>query len=233
VTLAVERLSISFGRTAALREVSFTVHPGQRLGLVGPNGAGKTTLLDGISGLVRPDEGEVWLGATRLTGLAPDRVAGAGVARTFQTPRILGRLTVEANARAGRAVDAGPWLARVGLEARRGDLAAGLTPGEARRLELARALAGEPRVLLLDEPFGGLTAGETDALARVLEQAAAPGRVVILVEHKLAVIRRLADRVVVLQHGEAIFDGPPAAMGASLRVLDAYLGRVGGHVGAG
>jgi branched-chain amino acid transport system ATP-binding protein len=224
VTLAVEDLSVRFGRTAALDGVTFTVAPGERVGLVGPNGAGKTTLLDAISGFVRPARGAVRLAEGRLTGLAPDAVARAGVGRAFQSARLFTRLTVEANVRAGRALDPRPWLALVGLEARRHDLASALTPGEGRRLELARALAGQPRLLLLDEPFGGLDHAETDAMTVLLERAAAPGCITVLVEHKLGLVTRLCRRVVALHLGGMIFDGPAAGLRSDPRVLQAYLG---------
>ncbi len=225
MTLAIERVSVSFGPTAALRDVSLTAAPGERIGLIGPNGAGKSTLLDVISGFVPPAAGSVRLGGVRLTGRSPDAVARAGVGRVFQSPRLFTRLTVEENVRAGRPLDPRPWLAIAGLESRRGDLAAALTPGEARRLELARAMAGRPRLLLLDEPFGGLTAAEAAAMAAWLDGAAAPGCITVVVEHKLAVLTRLCPRVVTLHLGEKIFDGPPGALRADPRVLEAYLGR--------
>jgi ABC-type branched-subunit amino acid transport system ATPase component len=224
VTLAVEGLTVWFGTTAALVHVEFTVSPGERLGLVGPNGAGKTTLLDVIGGLVAPRAGRVRLGGRVLGGLAPDRVAREGVARTFQTPRLFRQMTVAANVRAGRALDPGPWLALAGLADRRDELAATLTPGEARRVELARALASDPRVLLLDEPCGGLTVAETDAMAALIRRAATPGRITILVEHKLDVIAQVCERVAVLHHGEKIFDGPASAFRLDPRVHEAYLG---------
>jgi len=225
VTLGLERVSVRFDGTEALRGVSFGVAPGERLGLIGPNGAGKTTLLDVVSGLVRPVAGAVRLGETRLTGLGADAIARAGVGRAFQSPRLFARMTVEENVRAGRALDARPWLAFAGLEARRAELAGALTPGEGRRLELARALAGGPRVLLLDEPFGGLTPGETEAMAALVLQAAVPGRITLLVEHRLGVVTRLCPRVVVLHLGETIFDGPAAALRSDPRVIEAYLGQ--------
>ncbi len=225
MTLAVEGVSVRFDGTEALRGVSLAAAPGERLGLVGPNGAGKTTLLDAVSGLLRPVAGAVRLGETRLTGLGADAVARAGVGRAFQSPRLFTRMTVEENVRAGRVLDARPWLALVGLEARRAELAGALTPGEGRRLELARALAGEPRVLLLDEPFGGLTPAETEAMAALVLRAGAPGRITLLVEHKLAVVTRLCPRVVVLHLGEKIFDGPAASLRGDPRVVEAYLGR--------
>jgi branched-chain amino acid transport system ATP-binding protein len=224
VTLALARVSVCFGGTEALRDVSLAAAPGERVGLVGPNGAGKTTLLDAVSGLVRPVAGAVRLGERRLTGLGPDAVARAGVGRAFQSPRLFTRMTVEENVRAGRVLDARPWLGFVGLEARRAELAGALTPGEGRRLELARALAGEPRVLLLDEPFGGLAAAETEAMAALVLRAAAAGRITLLVEHKLGVVVRLCPRVVVLHLGEKIFDGPGASLRSDARVVEAYLG---------
>src|SRR5262249_35145934 len=153
--LAVDAVSVSFGSTVALRGVSLTAAPGERIGLVGPNGAGKSTLLDVISGFVRPAAGSVRLGSSPLTGRPPEAVAREGVGRVFQSPRLFTRLTVEENVRAGRRLDPRPWLASAGLDARGGDLAGALTPGEARRLELVRVLAGRPRLLLLDEPFAG------------------------------------------------------------------------------
>jgi ABC-type branched-subunit amino acid transport system ATPase component len=225
VKLSLDRVSVSFGRLAALDGVSFTAEHGERVGLVGANGAGKTTLLDVITGLTRPRSGTVHLGATRLTGRAPEQVARAGVARTFQSPRVAPWMTVAENVRAGRRVDAERWLRLAGLEARRDELAAALTRAEARRVELARALAGHPRVLLLDEPFGGLTTVESDSLAALLTHDPAAERIVILVEHRLGIVRRLADRVVVLHRGEGIFDGAPGAMGDDPAVLQAYLGR--------
>jgi branched-chain amino acid transport system ATP-binding protein len=225
VTLGVEEVSVRFAGLTALSRVSLTIRPGERVGLVGPNGAGKTTLLDVISGLTPPSAGSVRLDGARLTGLPPEAVARAGIGRTFQSPRLFTRLTLEENVRAGRALDPRPWLERVGLWPRRGELAAALTPGDARRLELARALAGAPRVLLLDEPLGGLTPQETAALVAWLDRAIPPDRIAILVEHKLDVVARLCPRVAVLHLGEKIFDGPAAALRSDPRVIEAYLGR--------
>ncbi|TPW17635.1 MAG: branched-chain amino acid transport system ATP-binding protein, partial [Elusimicrobia bacterium] len=135
--LSVEGVSVRFAGISALSSVSLAVAAGERLGVVGPNGAGKTTLLNVITGLVSPAAGAIRLDGQTLTGLPPDAVARAGVARTFQSARLFSRMTVAQNVRAGRPLDAEPWLRLVGLLARRGDLAAALTPGEARRLELA------------------------------------------------------------------------------------------------
>jgi branched-chain amino acid transport system ATP-binding protein len=224
MTLSLDGVSVRFDGAEALRDVSLAVAPGECLGLLGPNGAGKTTLLDAISGRVRPVAGVVRLGDRRLTGLGVDAVARAGVGRAFQSPRLFTRMTVEENVRAGRPLDAAPWLAFAGLEARRAELAGALTPGEGRRLELARALAGEPRVLLLDEPFGGLTAAEAEVMASLVLRAVTPERIVLLVEHRVGLVTRLCPRTVVLHLGEKIFDGPSASLASDPRVVQAYLG---------
>lgn len=228
MTLSVDDVSLSFDGTAALTRVSLSAGPGECLGLIGPNGAGKTTLLNVISGLARPRSGRVVLFGRPLIGLEPDRVAQAGVARTFQSPRLFTRMTVGENVRCGRAVDAEPWLSFCGLHRRRDDLAAVLTPAEARRLELARALAAEPDLLLLDEPCGGLNPAEAEATTALLKRAITRRRITLLVEHKLDVIARLCERAVVLHLGEKIYDGPVATLRNDPRVVAAYLGRARG-----
>ncbi len=224
MTLYVEDVTVRFGAERVLGAITLMVKPGERVGLIGPNGAGKTTLLNVINGLVTPASGRLRLDGTSLGGASPERVARLGVARTFQSPRVFAQLTVEQNVRAGRRLDVEPWIEWAGLGTRRGGLAERLSPGEARRLELARALASDPRVLLLDEPCGGLNPAETLAMADLIARAATPDRLTILVEHKLGVVRRLCDRIVVLHLGETIFDGPPAALADHPRVLEAYLG---------
>ncbi len=224
MTLAIEGVTVHFAGLAAVDEVSLQVAPGEWLGLVGPNGAGKSTLLDVVSGLVRPRSGRVTLFDRPLTGLPPERVAHAGVSRTFQSPRLFTRMTVRENARAGRALDPRASLRWARLDARADELAAALTPAGARRLELARAVAGAPELLLLDEPCGGLNAAETDEMVRLIREAATPDRIVILVEHKLGVIRRLCRRAVVLHLGRLIHDGPVDALERDPRVVEAYLG---------
>ena len=224
MTLAIEGVTVHFAGLAAVDEVSLQVAPGEWLGLVGPNGAGKSTLLDVVSGLVRPRSGRVTLFDRPLTGLPPERVAHAGVSRTFQSPRLFTRMTVRENARAGRALDPRASLRWARLDARADELAAALTPAGARRLELVRAVAGAPELLLLDEPCGGLNAAETDEMVRLIREAATPDRIVILVEHKLGVIRRLCRRAVVLHLGRLIHDGPVDALERDPRVVEAYLG---------
>jgi ABC-type branched-subunit amino acid transport system ATPase component len=225
VKLQAEGLSVRFDGVRALEDVTLSAVPGERLGLVGPNGAGKTTLLNAISGLVPVERGCIALLGRRLDRLDAAGVARAGVGRTFQSPRLVPRMTVEENLRAGRRVDAEPWLRWAGLAERRRDLAGSLTLGEARRLELARALGGEPAALLLDEPCGGLTPTETEAMVALLASAAAPPRITLLVEHKLGVVSRLCERTVVLHLGRKIFDGPSRDLHRDPRVLEAYVGR--------
>ncbi|MBI4636797.1 MAG: ATP-binding cassette domain-containing protein [Candidatus Rokubacteria bacterium] len=231
--LGVSRLRVSFGRFEALGGIDLDVADGERVGLVGPNGSGKTTLLDAISGLVRPASGGVAIGGRPTLGFSPDAIARLGVARCFQTPRLFERMTVLLNARAGqygRGGTAGDGdeplglLERCGLGPLRDRLAAELPPAARRRLELARALAARPRLLLLDEPCSGLAAAETEEAVALLQWAAS-GRTLVIVEHRLPVLRRLCSRLVVLDRGRIVADGSPATVEAGRALTDAYLGR--------
>ena len=223
--LRVENVVVSFGALRALDGVTVAAGPGERVGLVGPNGAGKTTLLDAMGGLAPLAAGRIELGGIELGRRDPAAIARLGVARTFQSPRVFPNLTVEENIRCGRRLDADSWLDWAGLGSRRRELGEALAPGEMRRLELARALAGGPRLLLLDEPCGGLGPADTDAMSALIRRASTPERIVILVEHKLGVVRRLCERVVALSAGTVIFDGPASGLARDPRVAEAYLGR--------
>jgi ABC-type branched-subunit amino acid transport system ATPase component len=223
--LRVENVVVSFGPLRALDGVTVAAGPGERVGLVGPNGAGKTTLLDAMGGLVPLAAGRIELGGIELGRRDPAAIARLGVARTFQSPRVFAHLTAEENIRCGRRLDADPWLDWAGLGSRRRELGEALGPGEMRRLELARALAGAPRLLLLDEPCGGLGPADTDTMTALVRRASTPERIVILVEHKLGVVSRLCERVVALSAGTVIFDGPASALARDPRVAEAYLGR--------
>ena len=222
-----------FGGVTALCGVDVEARDGEIVALIGPNGAGKTTLLNVLSCVLPPARGEVFLGGARLTGRRPHVAARAGLTRTFQNLQLFGSLSVAENvrvareARLGRTVDdaeAARWLARVGLAERAGDPAEALSFGQRRHLELARALATEPRVLLLDEPAAGLSALERIALHELLLGLRADGVTVLLVEHDLELALGLADRVIVLDQGEKIADATPEAVRSDPRVIAAYLG---------
>jgi ABC-type branched-subunit amino acid transport system ATPase component len=230
-----------FGGLAALTDVGFRVAPGEIVGLIGPNGAGKTTLFNVISGLVPPTTGSLRLGGRDITGLPAHRIARLGIGRTFQSPRLFPHLTAMQNVMlgalfrpraaasrrtaAGDAAEALRALEFVDLAHRAGALAAGEPTGRRKLVELAMALAARPRVLLLDEPMAGLTPGEVGVAMRLIRRIRDErGAAVFWVEHVMEAIMGVADRVVVLHHGETIAEGPPAAVAADPRVLDAYLG---------
>jgi ABC-type branched-subunit amino acid transport system ATPase component len=209
------------------------------LGLIGPNGAGKTTLLNVLSGTVRPTGGEVRLDGRRVRGMRPDRLARAGVERTFQQLETFGSLSVlenvlvplEARNRfaptARLRSEAGALLAGLGLAGLLDVPVSTLPLSTQRRVEVARALAGRPRLLLLDEPLAGLSRAERDELAALVRRVADSGVTVVLVEHDVAAVMRTSDRVVVLDHGRLLADGPPAQVQADERVRGAYLGNPG------
>ena len=237
--LEVERVSRSFGGVAALTEVSLGIAAGEVVGLIGPNGSGKTTLLNVITGISPADRGRVRFDDRDVTGLRPDRIAAFGIARTFQTPRILHRMTVLENLAA--ALFAGSprvrWLRSAdrervlglldecGLGHRTGELASRLTLPEQRRLELVRTLVADPMLILLDEPAGGMTPAETEGMTRLISNVAAKGRTCIVIEHKIDMISSLCKRICVLNFGRVIADGETAAVLEDEAVLDAYLGR--------
>ena len=237
--LEVERVSRSFGGVAALTDVSVRVTAGEVVGLIGPNGSGKTTLLNVVTGISPADEGRVRFDGREVTNLRPDRIAATGIARTFQTPRILHRMTVLQNLAA--ALFAGsPKVRRLsaddrarldglleecGLGRRVDELASKLTLPEQRRLELVRTLVTDPKLILLDEPAGGMTPAETEGMARLIAEVAARGRTCIVIEHKIDMISSLCERICVLNFGRVIADGTTAAVLEEEAVLEAYLGR--------
>jgi branched-chain amino acid transport system ATP-binding protein len=233
--LEIDDLTVRFGGLTALSHVSFRVDAGEIVGLIGPNGAGKTTLFNVVTGLVRPTDGAVRFRGTPTTRLPAFRIARLGLARTFQLVRILPSLSVVQNVRlgldfvgrrraAGSAEEAHRLLARVGLAERAGDEARALPLADRKRLEIARALATAPALLLLDEVLSGIRAAEARALMGLIREIRAEGTTIIMIEHIMKAIMALSDRVVVLHHGEKIADGPPAAVAGDAAVIEAYLG---------
>ena len=233
--LEVRDVTMRFGGLTALKQVSLVADQGI-LGLIGPNGAGKTTLFNCISGFLRPTEGEVLFQGQPIHRRRPHQIVALGIARTFQIVKPFSDLTVEENVLSGLGKPIYPrlhafWQRTDGPEARarvQGLLErVGLLPfGLQRRLEIARALATEPRLLLLDEPAAGLTSGEAESLAALVRQLAEEGMAIILIEHNMRFAMNLCHRLVVLNRGEILAEGRPEEIQRNEAVIDAYLGRV-------
>jgi len=233
--LELRGVTVHFGGLTAVARVDLDVRAGETVGLIGPNGAGKTTLFNVITGTLRPDAGTVRLGGERIDGLRPSAVARRGLRRTYQIVRPFSNLSVRDNVflgalfsrsgGEGAAARAREMLAMVGLDDKRDMLARDLNLVEKKKLDLARALAANPAVLLLDEVLAGLNPTEIDRSLDLLERIhTAKGGTIVMVEHVMRAIMRISRRVVVLHHGEKIADGPPDAVGCDRRVIEAYLG---------
>ena len=229
--LQVARLRKAFGGIRAVDDVSFAVEAGALVALIGPNGAGKTTCFNCINGQLAPDEGTVMLGSARIDGLAPFAIARQGVGRTFQVPATFASMTVRENALVAlrahglQAADADALLARVGCADIADAHCAALAYGDAKRVELALALAGQPRLLLMDEPTAGMSPNSRRRLMQVASGLAKHDRIAVLfTEHDMDVVFAFADRVIVLDHGRVIADGSPAHVRADPLVQAVYLG---------
>jgi branched-chain amino acid transport system ATP-binding protein len=236
--LRVDAISKRFRGLTALSTVSFEVARGELLLVIGPNGAGKTTLFNVITGFDAPEEGHVVLGNRPITGLSPHVIVGRGLARTFQIPRPFKSLTVAETADLARPSRVGTIigtldssrrrladqvLERVQLWDRRDEPAGTLSQGDLKLLEVARALATNPALLLLDEPYAGLGPTEMTRLTSVIMELHAAGLTLVIIEHKLRELMQLAQRVVVLNYGEKIADGSPAEISRDPQVLQAYM----------
>jgi branched-chain amino acid transport system ATP-binding protein len=232
--LDVTKLSKRFGGLQAVGGLDLSMAQGEMLGMIGPNGAGKTTVFNLLSGFLPPDGGEVHFRGRALHGLKPHEICRLGLARTFQIVRPFPQLSVVENVRIAAlvrhpamadALDAARAVVeRVGLAARLREPAAGLTLADRKRLELARALATEPSLLLLDEVMAGLHATEIDAMVRLIGAINEGGVSVLLIEHNMRAVMSLSHRILVLSFGEKIAEGPPRAVAADRRVIEAYLG---------
>ncbi|MGQ9670993.1 MAG: ABC transporter ATP-binding protein [Desulfosoma sp.] len=247
--LSLRRLTKSFGGLTAVHNVSFDVDAGSIVGLIGPNGAGKTTVFNLITGIYRPDQGEILFNNTSLLGLRTHRIISLGIGRTFQTIRLFQNLSVLENVLAGchcrmrfgavaamlglkrhrreeeKAVEqALGALAFVGLHKNALQPAKNLSYGNQRLLEVARALATQPKLLILDEPAGGMNEQETQDLIELIRRIRSRGITVLLIEHDMNLVMRVCEKIVVLEYGSRIAEGTPSEIKANPRVIEAYLG---------
>ncbi len=234
--LEVKRITKQFGGLVSLNELTLEIHEGEIVGLIGPNGAGKTTLFNTIAGYYQPDSGEIVYNGKEITGLRPDQINKMGIARTFQTMRPFVNMTVLENVMVGilsrtsnmhiSRQEALKYIEFVGLLEKADSFAGGLSTGQRKRLEMARSMATQPKLLLLDEVTGGVDPRGVPVLVRLMKKLKDEGITLFIIEHRIKVITSVSDRIIALHLGSKIADGTPEEVTNNRQVIDSYLGEV-------